>query len=179
MLLPSARIGATESISRVLCRRGELLSVAETSAGGLISASLHGIRDAHVFFRGGVVCGCAESRAALLGIHARSKLTSTEAHALELARAVRMKTGSDWAVAESGVAGPSPGERGVQAGVCALAVVGPAGFKRYAMLWPDTELSAADAYGQPPKIERQERMAHFRDGALSLLLEALEAHSLQ
>ena len=43
------------------------------------------------------------------------------------------------------------------------------------MLFPDTELSAADAYGQAPKVPRAEAMEKFSESALALAVEALEA----
>ena len=157
----------------MLLRRGETVAVAEVSAGGLISASLAGERGG--VYVGGFVVPDVHRAQALTGPTATAP-EATAQHALELARAVRSKLGSTWAVGESGVAGPTPNRRGVQPGVCALAVVGPEAYKRTTMLWPDTELSAADAYGQPPAVVRDARMAEFSEGALELLRAALEEH---
>ena len=52
-------------------------------------------------------------------------------------------------------------------------MVGPNGFVKASMVFPETELSAADAYGQPPKVERQDAMKEFGEHALELLHSAL------
>jgi hypothetical protein len=43
------------------------------------------------------------------------------------------------------------------------------------MLYPDDSLSAADAYGQPPKVPRDEAMRNFGAAAVELLCDAVEA----
>ena len=43
------------------------------------------------------------------------------------------------------------------------------------MLFPDTELSAAAAYGQAPQAPRADAMEKFSESALALAVEALEA----
>ena len=56
----------------------------------------------------------------------------------------------------------------------AVAVVGPDNVRLTKAVWPDDELSASDAYGQAPKVPREERMQIFRAAALELLCEAVE-----
>ena len=56
----------------------------------------------------------------------------------------------------------------------AVAVAGPDGAF-LTRLFPDTELSAADAYGQAPKVPRADAMEKFSESALALAVEALEA----
>ena len=102
-----------------------------------------------------------------------SKPTSTEPHAVELAMAARTKLGTEWAIGETGVAGPQPNSRGIAPGVCAIAVVGPDGLVKSRMLYPDDTLSASDAYGQAPKVPREEAMQRFSLAAQSLLVETV------
>ena len=152
------------------------VAIAESSAGGLIAASLLAQPGASKYFAGGVVCYTKTAKDKFLRLDAeKTKPTATEPHAVELATAVREVLECDWAVGETGVAGPTPNSRGVAPGVCALAVVGPNGVVRRRTLYPDDGLSAADAYGQPPKVPRNEAMRAFEVAALELLCDAVEA----
>ena len=83
------------------------------------------------------------------------------------------RLGTEWAIGESGVAGPTRDARGCEPGVCALAIVGPGGLKRTQMIWPDDQLGAADAYGQAPKVERQAAMQMFSDRAIALAVDVV------
>jgi hypothetical protein len=108
-----------------------------------------------------------------LNIASKSRPTATEPHAYELAAAVRARLGSDWAIGETGVAGPAPNARGIAPGVCAIAVVGPGKRRLTKSLWPDDQLNASDAYGQAPKLSREERMQQFSAEAINLLCDAI------
>ena len=55
-------------------------------------------------------------------------------------------------------------------------VVGPSGATTFTV-YPDDGLSAADAYGQAPKVPREEAMAAFGDQAVKLLEEVLMSES--
>lgn len=157
---------------------GHTVALAETSSGGMMATALLARRGASAYFRGGVVTYSRPSKAALLGLDEKStKPTATEAHALELADAIRSSLGSDWAIGETGVAGPTANSRGIAPGVCALAVVGPDGVRRTTMLWPEDGLNAADAYGQAPKIPRDEAMQRFATAGLELLCDAVDEHN--
>lgn len=169
-------MSAASRLSAFLSAHGHSIAVAETSAGGLIASSLLCLPGASKVFRGGVVAYSAQSKEALLGLSAKTP-TATEAHALELANAARAKLGAEWGLGETGVAGPAKNSRGCSPGVCAIAVVGPSGFQRAATLWPDDTLSAADAYGQAPKVSRDERMRYFGDQALRLAADSAEEYS--
>ena len=173
--------GMTSSSSKIaaaLRAAGKTLAVAETSAGGLISAALLAESGASAFFRGGVVCYTKASKHSLLSLEPGStRPTATEPHAVELARAVRDRLGADYGVGESGVAGPAANSRGVMPGVCAIAVVGPGSSVRAIMLYPDDGLSAADAYGQAPKVPRSKAMESFSAAALSLASDVIESET--
>ena len=88
--------------------------------------------------------------------------------------AVREQLSADWGVGETGVAGPGKNSRGVAPGVCGIAVVGP-GVSKTLMIFPDSTLSAADAYGQAPIMPREEAMEAFSEKALELLEAAAAA----
>ena len=167
---------STARLVKALLSRGQTVAVAETSAGGLIAAELLAQPGASKFFKGGVVCYTKASKQQLLGIAPESsKPTSTEPHARELAMAAQAILAADWAIGETGVAGPTPNSRGIHPGVSALAACGPGGALARKTLFPDDRLGAADAYGQAPKIGRPDNMLAFRDAAIELLADAVEA----
>lgn len=122
-LLPAAR-----ALAERLKARGETVAVAESSAGGLISASLLALPGASAYFLGGGVVYTKAARAGLLGItdaEMAGLRSSSEPYALLLARTVRARLGADWGFAETGAAGPSGNRYGDAAGHTCLAVSGP------------------------------------------------------
>ena len=175
---PTERTSSSMAAARVaalLTKHKVTVAVAESSAGGAISRSLVAVRGASKYYAGGAVCYTAASKQTLLGL-TPAKPTATEAHAKELAMAVRERLSADWGIGETGVAGPGKNSRGVAPGVCAIAVVGP-GVSKTLMLFPDSTLSAADAYGQAPLMPREEAMEAFGERALELLEMALSDSS--
>jgi PncC family amidohydrolase len=117
-----------ERIAAALKRRNETVAVAESSAGGLISAALLGVPGASSYFLGGGVVYTRQSREALLGITDRDLehiTPSTEAYALLLARRVRECVSASWGLAETGTAGPTGSRYGYDAGHTCVAIFGP------------------------------------------------------
>jgi nicotinamide-nucleotide amidase len=117
-----------EAIGRLLIGRGETIGVAESSAGGLISAALLGVAGASAFFKGGVVVYNAAGKQRLAGMTPEAidvARSSTEPHTALLASAIRDRLDSTWAIAETGAAGPTGNRYGDAAGHAALAVAGP------------------------------------------------------
>ena len=144
---------------------GQKVAVCETSAGGLVASALLAEAGASKFFAGGVVGYSKAAKQTFLGLDPESsKPTSTEPHAIELAEACRAILQTEWAIGETGVAGPSPNSRGISPGVCAIAVVGPNGFVRSEMLYPDDTLSAEDAYGC--EVDRTDMIFSLHHSAL-------------
>ena len=89
--------GLAESIAGRLKARSETVAVAESSAGGLISAALLAVPGASAYFLGGAVVYTRHARSALLGItgEAMSGLRpATEPYAALLARTVRERHGA-------------------------------------------------------------------------------------
>jgi len=155
-LLPVAN-----QIAQLLIARKETIAVAESSAGGLISAALLSVPGASAYFLGGAVVYTRTARDALLGIPESAMegmRASTEPYALLLGRTARARLGSTWAVAETGATGPTGNRYGDAAGHACLAVVGP------------TEKSRTLETGSS---DRQANMQAFAAAALSLLLELL------
>jgi nicotinamide-nucleotide amidase len=151
-----------ERVAALLKPRGETLAVAESSAGGLISASLLAVPGASAFFLGGAVVYTRLSRRVLLDIPDAALAgmrPATEAYAQLLARTARERFAAAWGLAETGATGPTGNRYGDAAGHASLAVAGP--LERVATL--------ETGHG-----ERAANMHEFTGAALDLLLSCLE-----
>ena len=117
-----------DRVAALLIARKQTLAVAETSAGGLIAATLLAVPGASAFFRGGVVPYSAHARAFLQITKADMEglRSSSEPYAQLLADRARTMLRADWGLAETGAAGPSGNSYGDPAGHTCLAVSGPA-----------------------------------------------------
>jgi nicotinamide-nucleotide amidase len=120
-LLPTAaRLGA------LLKTRGETIAVAESSAGGLIAASLLAVPGASAYFLGGAVIYTVSARRSF-GITddmMRGLRSSSEPYAELLARTTRDRHGAMWGLAETGAAGPTGNRYGDASGHTCIAVAG-------------------------------------------------------
>jgi PncC family amidohydrolase len=155
-LLPLA-----EQVAARLAARKETLAVAESSAGGLISAALLAVPGASSYFLGSAVVYTRQSRAVLLGISEADMAAirpATQPYALLLARTAQRRFGSTWALSETGATGPTGNRYGDPAGHACFAVAG--GREKAVTL----ETGSAD---------RHANMRAFGRGALTLLLESL------
>ncbi len=155
-LLPLA-----EAVATRLKQRGETLAVAESAAGGLISAALLAQPGASAYYRGGAVVYTGAAKEALVGLTAAEIAThrsSTEGYAQMVAEAMRKRMGTDWAVSESGAAGPAGNRYGDAAGHACIAVAGPSA----------RVLTVETGHG-----DRLANMRAFTAAALTLLEESL------
>jgi PncC family amidohydrolase len=118
----------TRTLGATLLQRKQTVAVAESSAAGLVSAALLAVPGASAFYRGGVVSYTVYARQAFLGITDADMVglrASTEPYALLMARRVREKLGTDWALGETGATGPTGNRYGDAAGHACVAVIGP------------------------------------------------------
>ena len=116
------------SVAELLKAGGQTLAVAESSAGGLISATLVSIPGASAYYIGGGVVYTSTARRALLGIGDEAMTgmrASTEPYALLKARTLREQLGATWGLAETGASGPTGNRYGDAAGHACIAVAGP------------------------------------------------------
>lgn len=147
----------------LLIARKQTITVAESSAGGLINAALLAVPGASACCRGGLVVYTREIRRAMLDItddEMRGITPSTEVYALLAARRTRDKVATDWALAETGAAGPTGSRYGYSAGHACFAVAGPVELAR------TLETGCSD---------RVANMQAFAAAALDLLIDALVA----
>lgn len=153
---------ATRLAERLSLRR-ETIAVAESSAGGLVSAALLAVPGASRYFLGGAVVYTVAAREALLGI-SRDDVTgmrsASEPYAGLLAERIRLAHRATWGLAETGASGPTGNRYGDAAGHACLAVSGPVARVR------TLETGLAD---------RADNMRRFTLAALELLDEALAA----
>jgi PncC family amidohydrolase len=118
----------SNEIAERLIARGERVAVAEATTGGLISAALLWVAGASRYYGGGAVVYTLNSRIALVGVpaeqYANYQGTTPEMLAF-LAESMRTRLDVAWAIAESGLAGPTGGRTGAPAGRTTMAVAGP------------------------------------------------------
>lgn len=118
-------------IGERLVARGETVAVAESSAGGLISAALVAVPGASRFYRGGVVFYTLGGLRALLGDATDLDLPrrgACEEMARFLAPAAQAKLQADWGVGESGASGPEGNPYGDPPGHAWVSCAGPGGL---------------------------------------------------
>src|SRR5882757_7734542 len=118
-MLPPALTAPAAAIADRLRARGETLAIAESSAGGLISAALVAVPGASAFYRGGLVIytlkGAKELLAGVPPLEAGVR-SASEPFARWLASSIATKLAADWGLGETGAAGPSGNPYGDPAG---------------------------------------------------------------
>jgi nicotinamide-nucleotide amidase len=116
------------TVAALLKDNKQTVAVAESSAGGLISAALLAIPGASAYFLGGGVIYTQGARRALLSVPddaVKGIRASTEAYALVKARAIRERLATTWGLSETGASGPTGNRYGDAAGHACIAVAGP------------------------------------------------------
>ncbi|PYM28177.1 MAG: damage-inducible protein [Candidatus Rokuibacteriota bacterium] len=154
-------IAQAAALARRLVERKETIGVAESSAGGLISASLLAVPGASAYFLGGGVIYTQAARRGLLQVPdeaVRGIRSSTEAYALVKARTIRERLGATWGLAETGASGPTGNRYGDAAGHACLAIAGPV----------ERAVTLETGHG-----DRELNMRVFTRAALELLAAAL------
>ena len=162
MALPNVEVLALE-IANCLRDRGETISVAESSSGGLVSAALLAVPGASAYFLGGSVVYTRPAKNTLLAVPDAildEYRSASEPHALALARAARERLGADWGLAETGAAGPTGNRYGDAAGHTCIAISGAAEIVRTIETEDD---------------DRAANMDRFTEAALGLAAEIIKA----
>ena len=127
-MLPDALTTPAAEIAEKLGAAGQTLAVAESSAGGLVSASLLSVAGASRYYRGGFVTYTHDgTRAALADATdlEPGDRGACEQFARFLADASRSKLSADWSVSETGASGPTGNRYGDPAGHSCIALCGP------------------------------------------------------
>ena len=149
-------------VAERLITRGETVAVAESSAGGLISAVLLSVPGASAYFVGGAVVYTGKARMSLMGLPREAVAgmrSASEPYALLLARTARENLNATWGLSETGASGPTGNPYGDAAGHTCLAISGP------------VEMAITLETGSS---DRQANMDAFTKAALDLLARGLE-----
>jgi nicotinamide-nucleotide amidase len=153
-------IELSQQIGALLRERKETVSVAEGSAGGLISATLLAIPGASAYYLGGTVIYTARAKRAFLGNavpEPEGMRGATEEFARFLAESSLVQLRTTWAIGEAGAAGPA-NPYGDPAGHVWLAIAGPRETTKHVLTGSN---------------DRVENMLVFTIAALTLFLEKL------
>lgn len=151
-------------IAKILISKGETVSVAETTAGGLISACLLSYPGASAYFLGGSVLYSYPIRKNFVNMGKDEHLAFPAASPelmLEIARQFQKTTSSTWVISEGGAAGPTMSHTKHPPGYTALAVKGP--------------LDSVNKIETGVK-DREQNMVEFTTYMLGLFLATLEEH---
>ena len=150
-------------VGALLKERGQTVAVSESAAGGLVCAALLSVPGASAYFLGGASVYTQTARRSLLRFNdAKAQMRgSTEEYAALAATTVQEIMLSDWAVGESGAAGPTGNRYGDPAGHVALAVVGTVSETRVVQTGND---------------DREDNMWAFAQAALDLLYDTIKAN---
>ncbi|MEB3166291.1 MAG: competence/damage-inducible protein A [Cyanobacteriota bacterium] len=117
-------------VLELLRRRGQTLAVAESCTGGGLGAALAAVPGASDVFLGGVIAYANAVKQRLLAVDPELLAQHgavSDPVAMAMAEGVRRRTGADWGVAITGIAGPGGGSPGKPVGLVHLAVAGPQG----------------------------------------------------
>jgi len=149
------------SLGRLLKERGDTIAIAESSAGGLISAALLAVPGASAYYAGGGVIYTREARRGLLGLpeDVITMRAATEEYALIVARAIREKLGATWGFCETGASGPTGNRYGDAAGHSCFALAGPKDYTKTL----ETGLS-----------DREKNMWRFAEESLAFCTQVLQ-----
>jgi nicotinamide-nucleotide amidase len=157
---------SARAVARLLAERGETLAVAESSAGGLISASLLSVPGASAFYLGGAVIYTLAASKALLAPAVEMPTNirgASDPFARYLAQAIALRLGASWGLAETGATGPAGNRYGDPAGHAWVAVNGDKGEDQDSL----HVLTGSD--------DREANMVAFAAAALGLLQRSLTA----
>jgi PncC family amidohydrolase len=113
-------------LGRLLTAQSWTLSVAETTAGGLICARIVGVPGSSGYFHYGVVAYSKQSKTEILGIDKallEANGAVSEEAAVALAGSVREMAGTTFGLAETGIAGPIRGRSPKPVGTACIALV--------------------------------------------------------
>jgi PncC family amidohydrolase len=154
-------IAIAEQIAARLVAQKQTIAVAESSTGGLISASLLAVPGASAYFLGGAVVYTRDARRLLADIPDEAMKgirSASEPYAQLLASRTRERFSTTWGLSETGATGPTGNRYGDAAGHSCMAIAGPVS----SVITLETG-----------STDRQGNMHAFAARALNLLLENL------
>ena len=124
--------GATmeQQVHDILTRRGLTIATAESCTGGTIASKFTAMAGASAYFLAGVVAYANSAKSNIIGVNAEDIAREgavSECVARQMAEGVRRVSGADYAIATTGIAGPSGGSEAKPVGTVWMAVATPNG----------------------------------------------------
>lgn len=118
----------SHAVGKLLRERGQTLAVAESCTGGLIAQTITDVAGSSGYFLSGLVTYANQAKTALLGVPAsliveHGAVSAPVAEAM--ARGCRERSGADWAIATTGIAGPDGGTAAKPIGLVYVGLAGP------------------------------------------------------
>lgn len=117
-----------ELVHNMLIERGAKLAVAESCTGGVIASRFTAMAGASAYFNCGVVAYANEAKRDVLGVNAEDIErygAVSESVARQMAEGARRVAGADYAIATTGIAGPTGGSEQKPVGTVWMAVATP------------------------------------------------------
>jgi PncC family amidohydrolase len=154
-------VAIADQIAAKLIERRQTIAVAESSTGGLISASPLAVPGASAYFLGSAVVYTRDARRILMDIPDEAMKgirSASEPYAQLLASQIRRRFATDWGLSETGATGPTGNRYGDAAGHSCMAVAG---------------VQPAVTTLETGSSDRLANMQVFAATALNLLLENL------
>jgi nicotinamide-nucleotide amidase len=119
-----------EAVVRQLTKRRQTLALAESCTGGRIADRITNVPGASKIFPGGLVAYSNAAKRKFLGVRAETLARHgavSAAVAREMAEGAREKFGADFAIAVTGIAGPTGGTKAKPVGTVFIALAGAPG----------------------------------------------------
>ncbi|MFC4766376.1 competence/damage-inducible protein A [Effusibacillus consociatus] len=118
------------AVGKRLSARGQTVSLVESCTGGLLASMITDIPGSSGYFKQSWVTYDNEAKSAQLGVPKELLLTHgavSEECARSMAEGARSRSGSDWAISITGIAGPGGATQEKPVGLVYIAVAGPDG----------------------------------------------------
>lgn len=118
------------AVVRLLTEKRKTVALAESCTGGYIANRITNIPGASAVFRAGLVTYSNEAKQAFLGVRGETLAQHgavSEPVAREMAEGARIRTGADYALAITGIAGPSGGSEEKPVGTVFIGLANPNG----------------------------------------------------
>ena len=129
------------ALGHALREAGKRIATAESCTGGLIASRITDVPGASDYFLEGVISYSNEAKTALLGVPEAlidEHGAVSEPVARAMAEGCRQRSGADYAIAVTGIAGPSGGTDEKPVGLVYIAVADERGTEVVRQTWPGT-----------------------------------------
>ncbi|PIE61421.1 MAG: damage-inducible protein CinA [Desulfobacterales bacterium] len=123
-----------EQVGRLLSKSGQTLAVAESCTGGLIANMITDVAGASTYFLFSATTYANAAKMDVLGVAEQTLIDHgavSEPTAREMADGARRTGKSDWAIATTGIAGPTGGTDDKPVGTVCIGVAGPRGVSAH------------------------------------------------